>query len=141
MNGYPPRLMVAGSYRLKLVLMVLFLLAGGAAAQSARASDALVWHCWFDARTLYVICEPQRALPPVQLAAGEEFVLPPLVNSEPTEAVPASLAERGVARAPSSLWRFPLYTEPTDMNEVQRLARILMCRRQPDCQVVLADLR
>lgn len=139
MSGNRTRLLVAGSCRPNAFLLILLLLLG-AAAQSARASDALVWHCWFDARTLYVFCEPQRALPPVQLAAGEEFQLPPLVNSEPTEAVPASLAERGIAKAPSSLWRFPLYTEPTDLKEVQQLARILMCRRQPDCQVVLTGL-
>lgn len=140
MSGNRTDLTAAGSWRCNVFLMFLFLLAG-AAAQSARAADPLVWHCWFDAPTLQVFCEPQRALPPVQLAAGEGFELPPLINSEPTEAVPASLADRGMARAPSSLWRFPLYTEPTDLTEVRQLARILMCRRQPDCQVVFADLR
>lgn len=139
MSGNRTDLTAAGSWRRNVVLMLLFLLAG-AAVQSARAADPLVWHCWFDAGTQYVLCEPQRALPPLQLAAGEEFELPPLVNSEPTEAVPASVADRGMARAPSSLWRFPLYTEPTDLKEVRQLARILMCRRQPDCQVVLTGL-
>lgn len=121
-------------------LWIGLLLAGAAAAQSA-AAEPLIWHCWFDGRTQQVLCEPQRALPPVQLASGEGFELPPLVNSEPTEAVPASLAERGMARAPGSLWRFPLHTQPSDMNEVKALARILMCRRQPDCQVVFSDVR
>lgn len=140
MSGNSRSLAVVGSFQLKSVLMLLFLLAG-AAAQYARAGEPLVWHCWFDAGTQYVQCEPQRALPPVQLATGDGFELPALVNSEPTEAVPASLAERGAANALSSLWRFPLYNQPTDMNEVKVLARVLMCRRQPDCQVVLADVR
>jgi hypothetical protein len=140
MNNSTARWSVAGIGHVKWIALA-FLLLAGAAAQYARAAEPLIWHCWYDYRTLHVVCEPQRALPPVQLAAGEDFALPPLTYSEPTEAVPASLADRGIARAPSSLWRFPLHSEPMDMNEVRRLARILMCRRQPDCQVVLADLR
>jgi hypothetical protein len=112
-----------------------------AVAAASSAADPLVWHCWFDGRSQHVLCEPQRRLPPVQLASGEGFELPALVNSEPTKAVPASLAERGMAAAPSSLWRFPLHTQPTDMNEVKRLAGILMCRRQPECRVEFSSVR
>ena len=119
----------------RISLLSLLLLSGAAVAQYAHGAESLVWQCWFDGRTQYVLCEPQRALPPVQLPSGEMLELPALADSEPTEAVPASLAHRGIAMAPSSLARFPLRTQPVDMKDVKRLAQILMCGREPECRV------
>jgi len=110
------------------------------AGRPARA-DQLVWQCSIDTRSYYVICDATQPLPLPQLAAGASFDGAIAMDGVPVDAVPASLVAVNNPQAPSSRWTFPLYTLPHDMERVQLLARSLMCRQRPDCQVILHEPR
>ncbi len=99
-------------------------LAQSAAIDSTTEAAAVAWHCWYSPeRGSSVACRLVRApQPTTEPAAGAGAALHARIRNDP-----ASLEDEVVL--------IPLYGPAVDMALVARLARAVMCRKQPSCVV------